>query len=125
MATIQDELVSLMTPYIEPICKSYRELHIAITKTLTIITEELMARTKKAETKAAETKTKKTTQKVVKPTEVAQKANPAVESLKELIALHPTASAKALKVMTTDDEVKALLDQYIDKGFGDDPIEIK
>ena len=119
--TKQDELVSLMNPYIEPICNSYRELYIAITKTLTILTEELMARTKKAETKA---EPKKTTQKATKPVEPKQNKNPAVETLKELIALHPTASAKALKVMTTDDDVKALLDQYIDKGFGDDPIEI-
>lgn len=120
--TKQDELVSLMNPYIEPICNSYRELYIAITKTLTILTEELMARTKKTETKA---EPKKTTQKATKPVEPKQNKNPAVETLKELIALHPTASAKALKVMTTDDDVKALLDQYIDKGFGDDPIEIK
>ena len=96
-----------------------------------------MARTKqnKTETKAVETKQKRTKTVKAEPKQV--KAEPkqnepkqtknvkpeTLQALKELVALHPTATASVLKAMTTDAEVKQLLDEFIERG-GDCPIEV-
>ena len=88
-----------------------------------------MARTKqnKTETKAVETKQKRTATKQTKAKQNEPKPNivsaEAVQNLKDLVALHPTATASVLKAMTTDAEVKQLLDEFIERG-GDCPIEV-
>lgn len=87
-----------------------------------------MAKTKTT-TKAAEPKktAAKTTKTATKQVETKQKPNvsaQAVKNLEELVALHPTASVNVLKAMTTDIEVKQLLDEFIERGCGDSPIEV-
>ena len=104
-----------------------------------------MARTKKnaevVETKPTETKQKRTAtkqtkaepkpnivsaeavQKELKPTKPNVKPE-TVQALKDLVALHPTATASVLKAFTTDPDVKQLLDEFIERGCGDSPIEV-
>ena len=79
--------------------------------------------------KAAEPKktAAKTTKVAAKQVETKKKPNispQAVRNLEDLVALHPTASVNVLKAMTTDGEVKQLLDEFIEHGCGDSPIEI-
>ena len=91
-----------------------------------------MARTKqnKTETKAVETKTKQNKPKQVKaepkqnePKQTKNVKPETLQALKELVALHPTATANVLKAFTTDPDVKQLLDEFIERG-GDCPIEV-
>ena len=90
-----------------------------------------MARTKKnaelVETKPVETKQKRTKTVKAEPKQNEPKPNivsaEAVQKLKDLVALHPTATASVLKAFTTDPDVKQLLDEFIERG-GDCPIEV-
>ena len=85
-----------------------------------------MARTKKnpdaVEPKKTATKTTKTATKQTEPKPNIVSAE-AVQKLKDLVALHPTATASVLKAFTTDADVKQLLDEFIERG-GDCPIEV-
>ena len=106
-----------------------------------------MARTKKnaelVETKPVETKQKRTKTVKAEPKQNEPKPNivsaeavqkepkqtknvkpETVQALKDLVALHPTATASVLKAFTTDAEVKQLLDEFIERGCGDSPIEV-
>jgi len=82
------------------------------------------ATTKAAEPKKTAAKTTKTATKQVETKQIPNVSPQAVKNLEELVALHPTASVNVLKAMTTDIEVKQLLDVFIERGCGDSPIEI-
>lgn len=88
-----------------------------------------MAKTKTTKTEPKQVKTTKTTAKKT----VAEQSKPkitfiakpgAFTKLTELVQLHPTATANVLRAITTDEDVRELLDKQIADGKGNEPVDV-
>ena len=86
--------------------------------------EQTATEPKKTEKKVVKAETKQVETKQNKP-KITFIAKPgAFTKLTELVQLHPTATANVLRAITTDEDVKELLDKQIAEGKGNEPVDV-